>query len=136
MFNEKGMTLTEVLAALLILGIAAVLASMVIMNGTRSSSAISSDQRLQQEANLITEIVRQAYLEEKGSQPGLILETEGEQLLLNGKVISEGFVYEAEIYSENDHAVQFNLKIEKGGRTYEMETAFSKLGQKNPRSSQ
>lgn len=131
--NEKGVTLIELLAVLVILSIILLLTATVLITSMKTTTRASGDQRLQQEANLIVETIRNEYLSKEGLKKIEINITENGLEMID-KVISTGYEYQfceneankQEIYktTEND----FCLEIKNSnGRHYTIETKFSKL---------
>jgi len=130
MKNEKGLTLIEVLCAIAILGIIYALVSNVLINGMNSSTALVTKQQLQQEANIITETVRTAYLKNDSSMNNSIkLDNSGGSLSMNGQVISTGYEYQItkESIDTTEGFVKFQLTLSVGIHSYEIKTSFSKL---------
>lgn len=141
MRNERGVTLIELVAVLAIVGIILVLISSVFIGGLKASNRSTTNQQLQQEANYITEAIRNEYLKnpEKDRVPiKMELEILGDRLEMDGAVISEGYIYnfgtdeatESILVLEIDRSkgsFEFNLGLEKNGQIYEVKTTFSKL---------
>lgn len=100
MKNEKGITLVELLGVLVILSILLTLAGSILTSSLKTSNRATTDQRMQQEANYITEKVRNEYLEKvKDGVPEtftfeITIDNDNKKLLLNNvEVISEGYHY-------------------------------------------
>lgn len=134
MKNERGLTLVELLAVLTIFGVIMLIFGSILIDGMKASDRNITNQRLQQEANYITEKVREEYLkgpkEVISSEIFLEVKPEngGKILKLNDVTISEGFTYDLETEILNrDNSADFILTIEKNGKTFKINTKFSKL---------
>ena len=111
MKNEKGITLIELLGVLVILGIVLTLIGSIMVNSLKTSDRATTEQRLQQEANYITEKIRSEYLKkpddpEEGKisdsfkleidndeKQLTLIDNDENKLPLEGIVISEGYLY-------------------------------------------
>lgn len=134
MKNERGLTLVEILGGLTILGLIAVIVGGVLINGISSSKGISDKQLLQQEANVITEIVRKEYLRKYDENlKDIKIEIDDQALVMDGKVISAGYDYELKdlkqelIIPRDESSVTFSFTIKKNKQSHKVETRFSKL---------
>jgi len=138
MKNERGITLVELLAVLALIGIIMTLIMSVFINGANTVERNSVNQKLQQEANYITEAVRLEYLkhpdeitgEEYESEIKLEIDNVDKTLKMNGNVISEGYTYSG--VTETIVRVglsSFTLTIDEGGssKPFTIETTLSKL---------
>jgi len=142
MRNERGLTLVELLAVLALVGVISALIMGVFFNGIKAADRSTTKQMLQQEANYITEVVRNEYL--KSVDKNIIelkIEDDNHILKMNSKTISEGFEYFFEEPKDQDEEgllttiflnpekelVPFGLTIEKNNQSYLIETIFSKL---------
>lgn len=130
MRNEQGMTLVELLAVLALSGMLIVLIGSVMINGMELSNRNVTEQQLQQEANYITEAVRNEYL--KKFDPSTMdktirLEVDEGTLTMDGQAISYGYEYSVRNVMRDRNPAPFYLTIEKDGRTYTVDTKFSKL---------
>ncbi len=142
MKNEKGITLIELLGVLVILSILLTLAGSILTSSLKTSNRTTTDQRLQQEANYITEKVRNEYLKRvDDAGESFMLTIENGQLLLDeNKVISEGYYYsfcleeescekmtETIYRSKTNQPFQLKLTSKNDKRTHIIDTEFSKL---------
>lgn len=141
MKNEKGITLIELLGVLVILSILLTLAGSILTSSLKTSNRATTDQRMQQEANYITEKVRNEYLKKPSDAgPSFELKIKDDQLLLDDKMISEGYHYSfcldetpcEEIpitidRSKPQQPFQLILTAKDNGRTHEIDTKLSKL---------
>lgn len=143
MKNEQGITLIELLGVLVIMGILITMTGSILTSSLKTSKRATTDQRLQQEANYITEVIRKEYLKsekEKAEETEIKkivvkIDNENKQLLLYDDVISEGFTYSfdeartetmKELIRAKEHQ-SFKLLLSKDNHTYTVDTTFSKL---------
>lgn len=140
MRNERGITLVELLAALAIVGIIIVGIMAVLSTGSSSADRTASKQRLQQEANQVVESIRATYLD-SNETINLVIDNKNNKLLLNERIISQGYEYVfvmeggevLEISIDPKIDVKFEMEIVDGNRKLEknervrIETRFSKL---------
>lgn len=122
MNNEKGITLIELLGVLVILSIVLTFIGSILVSSLKTSERATSDQRLQQEANYITEKVRNEFLK-KVTKEGdlnppvlanfeLTIDNDNNRLLLNDEdVISEGYTYSTCV--EKDELCDDPIKIDR-----------------------
>ncbi|TWT08961.1 type II secretion system protein [Planomicrobium sp. CPCC 101079] len=106
MKSEDGVTLVELLGGLVIIGIIVVSIMSVFSNGIKSSERTTSRQEIQQEANLVVEKIRSAYLQNEKNElitEEFIVKKQGQKLEISeisetgstiNKVISEGYHYQ------------------------------------------
>ncbi|KXH87302.1 type II secretion system protein [Sporosarcina sp. HYO08] len=135
MKNERGLTLIELLAVLAVVGIMITLLTTVFINGFRASERSATNQKLQQEANYITETVRKEYLKRQGDITDVEYKNEiklesdaaNKVLKMNGKIISEGYTYSVTPTIARLGSPTFELTIEKDGKSFSVDTIFSKL---------
>ena len=138
MKNEKGITLVELIAALAIVGIITVVIASVLMTGTSSADRTASKQQLQQEANYIVEAIRGEYLKKENSMIEITVNPTEEKLIINSKVISQGYEYIIEKPEESEDAnvffidpnenVEFEMVLKDGEKLdLPIHTTFSKL---------
>ncbi|MDS9471346.1 type II secretion system protein [Sporosarcina pasteurii] len=135
MKNEKGLTLIELLAVLAIIGLITTLIGSVLINGLKASDRSSTNQRLQQEANYITEMIRNEYLKLEDDSIEFIIDNENQYLKMDGDIISKGFTYCYNNHCSNEHVFminrnenqQFKLELKIENLSYNIETTFSKL---------
>lgn len=146
--NEKGVTLIELLGVLVILSIVLTLAGSILTSSLKMSNRATADQRLQQEANYITEAIRNKYLEKTSESIHLKIDNNRQKLFIKDeavsedyKVLSEGYMYsfcldeheaceieEQSIFRFESHqAFQLKLESKDGQRNYIIDTKFSKL---------
>lgn len=124
MKSERGLTLVELLVVLALIGVISALIFGVLMNGIKASERSTTKQRLQQEANYITEVVRNEYLQSYNEYLNDIeFKIVGDSLLMNDVKISEGFSYE-NLATDDD---VLSLKLTKDNFSYNINTKFSKL---------
>ena len=93
MKNERGLTLVELLAVLAILGIIMALIGTVLINGIKASNRNATNQQLQQEANYITETIRNQYLKRTSNPIILEIDNHEHSLKMDGTIISQGYTY-------------------------------------------
>lgn len=138
MKNEKGITLVELIAALAIVGIITVVIASVLMTGTSSADRTTSKQELQQEANYIVEVIRAEYLKKENHEIKIKVNNTEEKLIINNKVISQGYNYTIEEPQESEEEntflidpnenVKFEMVLKKGeNKPFPINTTFSKL---------
>lgn len=131
MRNERGITLVELLATLVLVGIITALAISVLVNGSNASKRTAANQKIQQEANYIVEVIRNKYLENSDGIIKLEIKSGGnpEVLLMNGMKISEGYKYSSSTLSiDRRQNVKFIMILENEQKnTHKIETTFSKL---------
>lgn len=132
--NEKGVTLIELLGVLVILSIVLTLAGSILTSSLKTSNRATADQRLQQEANYITEAIRNKYL--GGKEGTLTIQIEDDKLLLieaeeSKIVISEGYHYtnhgESEIKLDKSYHLHILIQTKDENSSYEIHTKLSKL---------
>ena len=129
MKNERGLTLVELLAVLALVGILMTLLTTIFLSSIKASDRNIINQKLQQEGNYITEVVRNEYLKSSGNVPEQItFEIVSDKLLMNGNILSEGYSF-SEVTSKitETNSLEFKLTIEKDGKLYTIDTVFSKL---------
>lgn len=134
MKQERGISLIELLAALALVGIISVTVISVLINGMNSYDRNTVNQRMQQEANYITEVIKKEYLQNETAEITLAINNSAEQMMMNGKVISEGYTYQFSNPAEltkmikrtEDTTFQLTLHTE-GTADYTINTTFSKL---------
>ncbi len=148
MKNEKGVTLIELLGVLVILSIVLTLAGSILTNSLKTSNRAATDQRLQQEANYLTEALRNRYLEKKSEPIHLKIDHDSQKLYIKDeavsgdyKVLSEGYRYsfctddadaceieeQSLLRAESHQTLQLKLKSKDGQQSYVIDTKFSKL---------
>ncbi|MGE6487531.1 prepilin-type N-terminal cleavage/methylation domain-containing protein [Paenisporosarcina sp. NPDC076898] len=144
MRNQKGITLVELLAALALVGLVAALAFSIMTQGLNASDRNTSNQRLQQEANIIVEKLRRVHLmnsHEAGYTPtfeleiiGNVLKIKGEQGGIAEDILSTGYTYKfLDTVDVNKMEIdrgghqKFKMEIKDGARIYIIDTTFSKL---------
>ena len=135
MKNSRGLTLVELLAVIVIMGIISVLVVSLLINGINSSKRNTDNQRIQQEANLIIEKVRREYLKLDSSTIKLEIDNNNRQLKMDGTNISSGYLYcgttscptSQELIISRDDDYDFVLELKKDSATYKIETTLSKL---------
>lgn len=124
MKSERGLTLVELLVVLALIGGLSALIVGTLINGIKVSERSTTKQQLQQEANYITEIVRNEYLQSYNDYlDDIKFEIDGDSLLMNDAKISEGFSYE-NLTTDDD---VLSLRLIKDDFSYDINTKFSKL---------
>jgi type II secretory pathway pseudopilin PulG len=138
MNTQKGITLVELLAALALVGMLVILIFSVMTQGMKASERNTTTQRLQQEANLIVEKLRNEHLmgsQQAGYTPFIELEIVGDVLKIKGEeILSSGYEYKF-LNPENPKNMLFDrssnqkikMEIKSGDRIYIIDTTFSKL---------
>ncbi len=136
MKNERGLTLVELLAVLVILGVIMALLGTVLINGMKASSRTATNQQLQQEANYIVETVRKKYLElDNSKEIELEIDNEKKVLKIDKGIISAGYNYcykgdcnGKKIYIDRAVDFKFKMELKKGNtQSYIINTTLSKL---------
>jgi type II secretory pathway pseudopilin PulG len=143
MNSQKGITLVELLAALALVGMLVILIFSVMTQGMKASERNTTTQRLQQEANLIVEKLRNEHLmdsQQAGYTPFIELEIVGDILKIKGEeILSSGYEYEfldavtpstvdpKKMIINRSRNQGFKMEIKSGDHIYIIETAFSKL---------
>ncbi|WP_415579221.1 type II secretion system protein, partial [Filibacter tadaridae] len=102
MKNERGLTLVELLAVLAIVGVIMALLGSVLINGIKASNRTTTRQQLQQEANYITEVVRNEYLGQGSGSFTIYSDDVNQTLKIESKIISEGYIYKLCYEGENE----------------------------------
>lgn len=103
--NEKGITLVEVLAVLVLSSIVAVLLFNIFTQGQKSYVQSTENINLEQQTQIIIENIRNKHLHTDGYK----LLVQENALKLDNKIISEGFTYEVKI---NNNPTELNRLIE------------------------
>jgi len=137
MKNERGLTLVELLAVLVILGFIMMLLGTVLVNGMKASNRTTTNQQLQQEANYIVERVRSEYLKLPKEVTNdkfkleivLEIDTVNQTFKMNDEVVSEGYIYnlKSSVKIPRTGPSPFYLTIEKDGKSFDIDTVLSKL---------
>ena len=138
MRNQKGITLVELLAALALVGLIVALAFSVMTQGISASDRNTSNQRIQQEANIIVEKLRREHLmnsHEAGYTSMIELVIVGDVLKIkDGEILSSGYTYKFletadvnQMFIDRDGNQKFKMEIKAGDRVYIIDTTFSKL---------
>ena len=136
MNNERGITLVELLGALAIIGLLIALLTKVFLNGITISDRGVTQQKLQQEANYIVEMIRKEYLKLEDEKIIIEVNNDSQQLKIDGLTISSGYTYCYEndcqgtqtIEIDREYQFQFSMELKKGDKlSYTIETTFSKL---------
>ena len=134
MKKERGFTLIELLAVIVLLAIISAFLFSIIISGINNFDRTSTKQRLQQEGNYITEVIRKEYLKSKTTNDiELVVDILNKELLMDGNVISTGFTYEVNNTSDNPVKIartghfHLLLNITDEGHSYEIDTTLSKL---------
>ena len=148
MRNDRGITLIELLAVIVIFGVIITLIISVLLNGMSASKRNTTNQRIQQEANKIVELIRKEYLKNEPGEITLVVEDKGDSQMLimfkgeeNEVKISEGYYYcestdeecetviIPEISRNNNEILHMVLTDRKGDKSlsYEINTTFSRL---------
>ena len=138
MNTQKGITLVELLAALALVGMLVILIFSVMTQGMKASERNTTTQRLQQEANLIVEKLRNEHLmdsQQAGYTPFIELEIVGDVLKIKGdETLSSGYEYKflnpenpKNMLFDRSSNQQIKMEIKSGDRIYIIDTTFSKL---------
>lgn len=150
--NEKGVTLIELLGVLVILSLLFTFLGAILVNSLKTSDRATTEQRLQQEANYITEKVRNAFLKQGKDQ--VVLKIDGDTLTMVNRIdnvdgeeeqLSTGYLYDCsgenckeneetniieiiiEKNTENKAHRQLVLTLSTNNQVHEINTVFSKL---------
>ena len=136
MKNNRGLTLVELIAVIALVGIISALLISVLINGIHASTRNTENQRIQQEANYIVEVIRNQYLKLDVSTIDLEINNDNRFLKMNDEIISEGYIYctlpecpalqEISIRRDDDFDLEMQL-IKNASITYKIETTLSKL---------
>lgn len=134
MKNEKGFTLIELLASLLIVSVIIILLISILLNGINATDRNTTNQRLQQEANYIEQVIRKEYLVSKfAKQNPIELKVDGNRLLMDNQEISSGYTYNLIETSNQKLSIprvgvsSLKLKISRNNQSYTLETKLSKI---------
>ena len=138
MRNERGITLIELLAVLALIGIIITLIVSVLINGMNASKRNTTNQRLQQDANYIVEMIRNNYLKNESDineevPISLKIENSGKKLLMDNKVLSEGYIFQLndgtgnELFIDRDLNVPLKLTLSKDKLSFTVNTTLSKI---------
>jgi type II secretory pathway pseudopilin PulG len=138
MNTQKGITLVELLAALALVGMLVILIFSVMTQGMKASERNTTTQRLQQEANLIVEKLRNEHLmnsQQAGYTPFIELEIVGDVLKIKGEeILSSGYEYKfldtanpQNMLFDRSSNQKIKVEIKSGDRIYIIDTTFSKL---------
>lgn len=143
--NQKGLSLVEILAGILLLGIITTLTTIIIMNSLQHKDVSSKEISLKQDTNLMISQLRKEFFDEKeeiicfNTQAGritIIDEINGEKKTQisngNGSIIHENgrscikefdrdSPVELELYTQNENEKQVHIKttLRKGGNGLE-----------------
>lgn len=130
MKNERGLTLVELLAVIILISIISIFLFSLLTSGIKNVKRTSTEQKLQQEAHYITEVIRNEYLQLGTTSIDLDVDNMNKQLLMNENVISTGFIYEliepSEIF-EGNGPFHLLLNITKDGNSHPIDITFTKL---------
>ena len=130
MKNERGITLIEILAVILLISIISIFLFSVLTSGVTNVKRTSTKQKLQQEGHYITEVIRNEYLQSGTTSIDLDVDNTNKQLLMNENVISTGFTYELiepnERFEESG-PLHLLLNLTEKGNSYQIDTTFTKL---------
>lgn len=138
MKNERGITLIEILAVILLISTVSLFLFSVLTSGVTNVKRTSTKQTLQQEGHYITEVIRNEYLESGDNSIELVVDNVNRKLYMDGNEISSGFTYELNdadndsspvttvTFSNTDH-FHLLLKIKEKDHCYEVNTTLTKL---------
>lgn len=137
MKNERGITLIEILAVILLISTISIFLFSVLTSGVTNVKRTSTKQKLQQEGHYITEVIRNEYLKSGTSNINLVIDNNN-KLLMNGNKISSGYTYELKnpnngYSAENKISISKTdnfhllLSINEEDHFYEIDTTLTKL---------
>lgn len=133
MKNQRGASLIETLAVVILLSIVSIFLFSTLTSGFKNFDRTSTKQKLQQEGNYITEVVRNEYLKSDTTSIELKVDNTEKELYMNGSVISSGYFYTlgsspANTFSENGplHLV-ITISQKENGPNHEINTTLTKL---------
>lgn len=130
MKNERGITLVELLAVIILISIISIFLFSVLNSGVTNVVRTSTNQKLQQEGHYITKVIRNEYLESGIASIDLVVDNTKKQLIMNGNIISTDYTYELKDPNgkfEGNEPFRLFLIIEENGYYYEINTTFTKL---------
>ncbi|MFC7685220.1 PilW family protein [Ureibacillus sp. GCM10028918] len=79
--NQRGLTLIELLATVVVLSIVVAIVSSILFNGLKLSNKVENKAKLQQEANYVTTILKEQH--QYGEKYEIRLNAEGKIILTN-----------------------------------------------------
>lgn len=130
MKNERGITLVELLAVILLISIISIFLFSVLTSGVTNVKRTSTKQKLQQEGHYITEVIRNEYLDSGIASINLVVDNTKKQLRMNGNIISTDYTYELidpSVKFEGNGPFHLLLILKENGLSYEINTTFTKL---------
>lgn len=131
MKNQRGVSLIETLAVIILLSIVSIFLFSTLTSSFKNFERTSTKQKLQQEGNYITEVVRNEYLKSGTTSIELKVDNTKKELSMNGSVISSGYTYIVSPAPANTFGGNGPLKlaitISEKGQDYEINTTLTKL---------
>lgn len=128
--NEKGLTLIELLASLLLISMISILLWSIFIQGNSSYQDTMDKAKHNQEAQIILETLRECYFTEQTC----LVEVKEKALLLNEQTLSEGFYYTLHLNERNimkekvstDASLEVDLVVKQEDQEYHVRTVFEK----------
>ena len=131
MKNQRGVSIIETLAVIILLSIISIFLFSTLTSGFKNFDRTSIKQKLQQEGNYITEVVRNEYLKSGTTSIELKVDSTKKELSMNGSTISSGYTYTLNPAPANTFSgkgpLHLAIIISEKGQDHEINTTLPKL---------